>query len=503
LLPIMQQQMAHDSSFRYYFLLNLKTRRKFFRLVFLNGYGMIMVKNYKRAVDMKKWFCILLTAVLLSGFTLPALADEEEIAGEGCAQADGCPYSDGDILSEGTIQNPRYAMYDTLKGIDVSVFQRTIDWAKVAAAGVKFAVIRIGGRFSTTGDFYNDENFNTNISGALANGIQVGVYFVSQAINETEAVDEANYVLNNLGSWANRLTLPVYLDEEYVSGSAGRLFQANLTKDAQTNIALTFCNTIHNAGLKAGVYASFLTFNISADTIYNAGYSIWHAQYAASSSLQTWYDQWQYSSSGTIDGISGAVDMDYLYCANCLTGFTDIDPNGWYYDSVRYAVENKLFFGMSDTQFAPNNPMTREMFVTVLYRLAGTPSTDAVSAFQDVTDPSAYYYHAVAWAAENGIVSGMGDGTFGVGRSITRQEMAVFMKRYAAWAGLSVSAAGTGTAGFSDRTDIASWAQDAMDWATENGILCGMSGTELAPLGTSTRAQVATVLRRLAVLINQ
>lgn len=451
---------------------------------------------------MKKWFCLLLTAALLAGFTLPALADEGETTGEGCAQADGSPYSDGDTPSEGSVQNPRYAMYDVLKGIDVSEFQGTIDWAKVAADGVKFAVIRIGGRLSTTGQLYDDDNFAANIRGALANGIQVGVYFVSQAVNETEAVEEANAVLGKLGDWANKLTLPVYLDIENIN-SQGRLLNANLSKDQQTNIALTFCNTIHNAGLKAGVYASFLTFNISADAIYNAGYSVWHAQYAASASLQTWYAQWQYSSAGTINGISGAVDMDFWYCANCLTGFTDIDPDGWYYDSVRYAVENKLFLGMSNTQFAPNSPMTREMFVTVLYRLAGTPSTDAVSTFQDVSDPAAYYYHAVAWAAENGIVSGMGDGTFGVGRSITRQEMAVFMKRYAAWAGLRASAAGTGTASFSDRTEIASWAQDAMDWATENGILYGMSGTELAPLGTSTRAQVATVLMRLALLLDQ
>jgi Lyzozyme M1 (1,4-beta-N-acetylmuramidase) len=450
---------------------------------------------------MKKWLCILLAAVLLFGISLPALADEEETTGEGHAQAGGSPYSDGYATGD-YIQNPRYDKYDVLKGIDVSIYQRTIDWAKVAADGVKFAIIRIGGRYSGTGAFYYDNNFEANIRGALANGIHVGVYFFSQAINQTEAVEEANYVRSKLGSWAGELTLPVYLDIEYING-AGRLHDANLTKTAQTNIALAFCNAIHKAGLKAGVYTSFLSFNISADALYSAGYSIWQAQWATSTSLQTWYDVWQYSSAGTVNGISGAVDLDFWYCANCLTGFTDIDPGGWYYDSVRYAVENKLFLGMSDTQFAPNSPMTREMFVTVLYRLAGNPATDAASAFQDVADPGAYYYQAVAWAAANGIVSGMGDGTFGVRRSITRQEMATFMQRYAKWAGLDVTSAGTGTANFSDKDEISSWAQNAMDWATERGMLLGMSAGELAPLGTSTRAQVAAVLMRLSVLLNK
>lgn len=463
---------------------------------------------------MKKWLCMLLAAALLAGVNTPALAMQEEESDTaelqwmeeaspeeylGHAQAGYDPFSDGMTYSTQITHNTRYARYNKLEGIDVSEFQGTIDWAKVAADGVEFAIIRIGGRFSQTGLFYDDGKFIENIKGALANGIEVGVYFFSQAITEQEAIEEANRTLSLLGSYASKLTLPVFLDVEYVNGG-GRLYNAKLSTSQQTAIAKAYCKTIANAGLEAGVYASFLSFGISASELTSAGYAVWHAHWNTSTSLSAWYDVWQFSDTGTVKGISKAVDMNIWYRANCLTAFTDVNLSYWYVDSVRYVVENKLFYGMSDTSFAPDSPMTREMFVTVLYRMAGSPAAGGTSGFSDVKNSSTYYYNAVCWAAANNLVNGMGDGSFGVGRSITRQEMAVFMMRYAAWKGLNVTASSSATSGFADQGSIASWAKDAMNWAVAKGIMVGMSGTELSPGGTTTRAQVAAVLMRLAGL---
>ena len=418
---------------------------------------------------------------------------------EGRAQADASAYADGVTFSGMRAHNSRYARYDVLTGIDVSVFQGTIDWKKVAADGVEFAIIRCGGHYSneSSGTYYYDTKFEENIKGALENGIEVGVYFFSQAITEEEARKEAAQALQYIGKWKDKLTLPVYLDVEYIYGSttSGRLYEAKLSKAQQTEVALAFCDAIKAAGLDAGVYAAFVSFNISAADIYAAGYSLWNAHWNTTATLSTWYDAWQHNAHGTVAGISGECDLDYLYRATVLTPMTDVSLSAWYTSYIREAMEKGLFKGTTPTTFSPDSAITREMFVTVLYRMAGSPATSGSSEFSD-TVAGEYYESAVVWAEKIGLTNGMGDGTFGVGREMTRQEMVCFLYRYAELAGME-TAARADISGYSDASACGEWAEDAMRWAVGRGLVQGVSETELLPEGSCSRAQAATVLIRL------
>ncbi len=170
--------------------------------------------------------------------------------------------------------------------------------------------------------------------------------------------------------------------------------------------------------------------------------------------------------------------------------FTDVAEKDWYYSAVQFAVDNHLFYGVSDTDFSPNSNMTRGMLATVLYRLAKEPETNAGDLFNDVADGQ-YYTEAVAWAAGKGIVNGYGDGTFGPGNSITREQLAVMLWRYAG----SPASAGT-LDGFNDRDKIHAWAADALAWAVKQKIVSGRGGGILDPIGQATRAEVAAMLMR-------
>jgi len=193
-------------------------------------------------------------------------------------------------------------------GIDVSKYQGDIDWEKVAKAGVKFAIIRCGYRGYSTGNLVIDPNFQKNLTGAVSAGIDVGVYFFSQAINEVEAVEEASMVL----SLVNReyVTYPIFIDSE-ASGGKGRA--DNLEKDDRTKICRAFCETIAGAGYKAGVYASKNWLNNRLEAKDLEKYNIWLAEYREAPTYEGIYNMWQYSSKGTIDGINGNVDLNLSY----------------------------------------------------------------------------------------------------------------------------------------------------------------------------------------------
>ena len=194
-------------------------------------------------------------------------------------------------------------------GIDVSKFNGTIDWNKVAKSGVSFAIIRCGYRGYTQGGLISDEKFATNIKNATAAGVKVGVYFFTQAINEVEAVEEASMALSQVAGY--KLAYPIFLDVESVP-AGGRA--NNLSVEQRTAVCEAFCKTVTNAGYKAGVYAnkSWFTNKINASKLTN--YTIWLAQYASSPTYTaTRYDMWQYSDAGSINGISGNVDLDLSY----------------------------------------------------------------------------------------------------------------------------------------------------------------------------------------------
>ena len=174
------------------------------------------------------------------------------------------------------------------------------------------------------------------------------------------------------------------------------------------------------------------------------------------------------------------------------TGFSDVDAGDWYAEAAAYCRDNGLMSGTGGSTFSPDTPMTRGMLVTVLYRLAGSPSLENENLgypFADVPGDS-WYADGVYWARLNGVVSGYSDSAFGPNDPLTREQLATILWRYAE------SPAVAGSASFADESDIASWAASAVDWAQESGYINGVGGNRFDPDGTATRAQVAVILMR-------
>ena len=174
--------------------------------------------------------------------------------------------------------------------------------------------------------------------------------------------------------------------------------------------------------------------------------------------------------------------------------FNDVASGSWYEDAVWYVYENGLMSGTSGTTFEPDTTTSRGMIVTVLYRLEGAPTVSGASAFTDVADGQ-YYADAVAWAAANNIVGGYGNGLFGPNDTITREQMAAILYRYAQYKGYDVTAS-TDLSDYSDVAQVSSYALAALQWANAEGLVNGTSDTTLTPGGSATRAQVAVILMR-------
>ena len=172
--------------------------------------------------------------------------------------------------------------------------------------------------------------------------------------------------------------------------------------------------------------------------------------------------------------------------------FSDVKESDWFYKGVSYVVENGMMNGMGDDLFAPNAPLTREMLAVVLYNMEKQPESTGVNPFADVK-ADMWYTDAIVWANANGIVAGYDDSTFGLGDSITREQLATILYRYAQLKGYDVTEKADLT-GYTDSDSISDYAVEAMQWANANGIVNGMTETTLAPQGTATRAQVATML---------
>lgn len=193
-------------------------------------------------------------------------------------------------------------------GIDVSKWQKEIDWDKVKNEGVDFAIIRCGYRGSVTGSLVEDPYFEQNIKGARAAGIKVGVYFFTQAVNEVEAVEEASMVISLVRDY--ELQYPVFIDTEGAGGN-GRADSLNV--EERTAVCEAFCTTVKNAGLEAGVYASRNWYNNKLTTSTLESYAIWLAEYRSVPLYQGYYQMWQYTSKGKINGINGNVDLNVSY----------------------------------------------------------------------------------------------------------------------------------------------------------------------------------------------
>lgn len=174
--------------------------------------------------------------------------------------------------------------------------------------------------------------------------------------------------------------------------------------------------------------------------------------------------------------------------------FDDINETDWFYENVKYVVENKLMNGVSDTEFAPNNTLTRAMLVTVLYRNAGEPEVTEAASFADV-DADSWYAKAVVWAEANGIVNGVSDTEFAPNANITREQIATIMYRYAQYNGDDVTAVADIEA-YADAANVSDYAVDAMKYAVGSGLINGKTETTLNPQDNATRAEIATILKR-------
>lgn len=180
--------------------------------------------------------------------------------------------------------------------------------------------------------------------------------------------------------------------------------------------------------------------------------------------------------------------------------FGDVDSDQWFYPAVSYVVNQGYFQGTSANTFAPNEAMTRAMFVTVLGRMAGIDESAEVSTVFTDVDPDAWYAAAVAWASEENIVKGISESAFGPGRNVTREQMVVFLYRFAQSLGLDVGYDASVLNQYENSESISSWAVPAMAWAIGHGIISG-TGTGLEPQAFATRAQVAQIILSFSKLM--
>ena len=217
------------------------------------------------------------------------------------------------VTGEQVIQGVKYTFNGdgslntgTVMGIDISKHNGNIDWNAVKNSGVQYVILRCGYRGSASGVLVEDQKFKSNIQGATAAGLKVGIYFFSQAVNEVEAVEEASMTLSLIKKY--RITYPVYIDVESANGRAD-----GISKATRTSVINAFCQTIRNSGYTPGLYANknWLTEKINTGAL--GGCKIWLAQYVAAPTYGGRYEMWQYSSRGSIAGIKGNVDLNVSY----------------------------------------------------------------------------------------------------------------------------------------------------------------------------------------------
>lgn len=227
-------------------------------------------------------------------------AEEEDTEEKGAeADADGTEIVDIRELGE-----------EGQMGIDVSKWNEEIDWDRVQNAGITYAIIRCGYRGSSTGALVVDPYFKQNMQGALAAGLKVGVYFFTQATNEVEAVEEASMALALCEGY--RLTYPIFIDTE---GAGGNGRADGLDMETRTKVCQAFCETVEDAGYTGGIYGSRNWFRTKLRMDALTDHIIWLAEYREKPVYGGSYHFWQYTSSGSVDGIEGRVDLDISYLA--------------------------------------------------------------------------------------------------------------------------------------------------------------------------------------------
>ena len=198
---------------------------------------------------------------------------------------------------------------------------------------------------------------------------------------------------------------------------------------------------------------------------------------------------------------AAAVTVSAVFTADSCPAapYTDVDTGLWYHEGIDFVLSRGLMKGVAADRFAPDGTLDRAMLVTILFRLEGEPAVSGGNTYSDVAAGS-WYEPAVRWADANGIVSGYGNGSFGPGDSITREQMAAMLMRYAAYRGRDTRQRADLSA-YADSAEISAWALTSLQWANAAGLINGRSAALLAPRGTTTRAEAATILQRFCASV--
>ena len=212
-----------------------------------------------------------------------------------------------------------------------------------------------------------------------------------------------------------------------------------------------------------------------------------------------------------VDGIPGYISEKYLTKVNTKKDtykvpsisdlpFYDVDADSWYYSAVKYNYDKGMIKGLNDIIFAPEQKLTRAMLVTILYRMEKYPKVTATSKFMDVKDKNEWYYKAVVWATEKGIVHGYENGNFGANDNITREQLAVILNHYAKYKGKNYTKT-TDISNFKDSSKVSSWALSQVKWAVASKVITGNENGTLNPTGTATRAEAASMLYKYCMKV--
>ena len=208
----------------------------------------------------------------------------------------------------------------------------------------------------------------------------------------------------------------------------------------------------------------------------------------------TWYST--NPSSGRYLSINNDVKVKTKY-EKVSAIFNDVPAGSWYVSAVQFVYDNDIMSGTNGGKsFSPNSNLTREQFTQVLYNNEGKPEVYIVNPFSDVKK-GAWYTNSVLWAKENGIANGRKDGSFGVGNNITRQDLAMMLYAYAKYKNFDLSMNDNAIDGFTDKSKVQSYAKNAMNWAVTQGIMSGKGGGRLDPAGKATRAECASMIKKL------
>ena len=335
--------------------------------------------------------------------------------------------------------------------IDISEWQVGMDYSKLKSSNVEAVIVRAG-RSTSSGEFglVEDKMFRKHIEGVLKEGIPVGAYWFSYAVNSEQARREADYCCDLLDKY--NITLPIMFDWEYDSMNKAKARGVNIAKGDITQMTVSFCDRVKERGYIPGTYFNrdYMLRYEDVPTYKKKGYIIWYAQYANEPSYTDGVHLWQYTSKGKVNGYNGNIDCSkvlndvwskkefkpnnnmtraevvQMLWARCgkpkstiSIPYNDVKSGVWYESALKWATEKGVISGYEDGGFKPVNPVTRAQYMQMLWRISGSPVIKGSTKFADVSD-TAYYSNAVKWGVKYGITSGTSATTFSPNKEITR-----------------------------------------------------------------------------------